>query len=335
MCTRHTLPVYVCATRTVLLSWSLVCNLRYILGVGLCTEIFPILLTAALSSLYGRAVILLSVMQVTPYSLMYHLSFLFTSGGVLTCKGFYFMQLKVSVFSLLLWSNSTVSQFVGHRGKNSLFSSNIKWDLSLSQVSDLFGINPDIICAKQMYIFPFPCGYLVISIPLIKKSIFPPVIFLKQFFLFKKKICLFISGCVGSALLPVGFLQLRRAGATLLAVCGLLIVVASLVGEPGLQARGLQQLWHVGLVVVAHRLSCSVACGIFPDQGSNPCPLHWQADSQPLRHQGSPPPVILNGNFIIYQISIDKESVSGCLASLPLVCESIHHHYAVLIIEVL
>ena len=31
-----------------------------------------------------------------------------------------------------------------------------------------------------------------------------------------------------------------------------------------------------------------MACGIFPDQGSNPRPLHWQADSQPLRHQGSP-----------------------------------------------
>ena len=26
-------------------------------------------------------------------------------------------------------------------------------------------------------------------------------------------------------------------------------------------------------------LSCSEACGIFLDQGSNPCPLHWQADS--------------------------------------------------------
>ena len=25
-----------------------------------------------------------------------------------------------------------------------------------------------------------------------------------------------------------------------------------------------------------------MACGIFPDQGSNPCPLHWQADSQPI-----------------------------------------------------
>ena len=38
-------------------------------------------------------------------------------------------------------------------------------------------------------------------------------------------------------------------------------------------------------VVVAHGPSCSAACGIFPDQGSNLCPLHWQADSQPRRHQ--------------------------------------------------
>ena len=46
---------------------------------------------------------------------------------------------------------------------------------------------------------------------------------------------------------------------------------------------------RAGSVVVAHGPSCSAACGIFPDQGSNPCPLHWQADSQPLHHQGSPP----------------------------------------------
>ena len=45
---------------------------------------------------------------------------------------------------------------------------------------------------------------------------------------------------------------------------------------------------HAGSVIVAHGPSCSVACGIFPDQGSNPCPLHWQADSQLLCHQGSP-----------------------------------------------
>ena len=45
---------------------------------------------------------------------------------------------------------------------------------------------------------------------------------------------------------------------------------------------------RTGSLIVAHGPSCSAACGIFPDQGSNPCPLHWQADSQPLRHQGSP-----------------------------------------------
>ena len=57
------------------------------------------------------------------------------------------------------------------------------------------------------------------------------------------------------------------------AVCGLLIAVASLVAEHGLQSHGLQQLWHVGSAVVAHglqsaasvvvvhRLSCSAACG--------------------------------------------------------------------------
>ena len=31
---------------------------------------------------------------------------------------------------------------------------------------------------------------------------------------------------------------------------------------------------RAGSVVVAHGPSCSAACGIFPDQGSNPCPLH-------------------------------------------------------------
>ena len=45
---------------------------------------------------------------------------------------------------------------------------------------------------------------------------------------------------------------------------------------------------RTGSVIVAHGPSCSAACGIFPDQGSNPCPLHWQTDSQPLHHQGSP-----------------------------------------------
>ena len=41
-------------------------------------------------------------------------------------------------------------------------------------------------------------------------------------------------------------------------------------------------------VVVVHGLRCSTACEIFPDQGLNLCPLHLQADSLPLDHQGSP-----------------------------------------------
>ena len=60
------------------------------------------------------------------------------------------------------------------------------------------------------------------------------------------------------------------------------------------RARGLQQLWllgssfFTGLTVVAHGFRCSAACGIFPDQGLNPCLLHWQAYSLPLNHQRSP-----------------------------------------------
>ena len=45
---------------------------------------------------------------------------------------------------------------------------------------------------------------------------------------------------------------------------------------------------RAGSVIVAHGPSCSAACGIFPDQGPNPRSPPRQADSQPLRHQGSP-----------------------------------------------
>ena len=48
-------------------------------------------------------------------------------------------------------------------------------------------------------------------------------------------------------------------------------------------------LWSTGSIVVAHRFSCSAAYGICPNQGSNPCLLHWQGDSLPLSQQGNPP----------------------------------------------
>jgi len=68
-----------------------------------------------------------------------------------------------------------------------------------------------------------------------------------------------------------------------LAVLGLSLVVAS-VGFSSLQNTCSRR---VDSVVVAHGLSCSTACGIFLDQGLNPCPLHQQADSYPLYHQGN------------------------------------------------
>ena len=40
-------------------------------------------------------------------------------------------------------------------------------------------------------------------------------------------------------------------------------------------------------MVVAQVLNCSMACGIFLNQGWNPCLLSWQVDSLPLSHQGS------------------------------------------------
>ena len=74
--------------------------------------------------------------------------------------------------------------------------------------------------------------------------------------------------------------------------------VAASGGHSSSRCAGLSLSWplllrstgsrRAGSVVVAHGPSCSAACAIFPDQGSNPCPLPWQADPQPLHHQGSP-----------------------------------------------
>ena len=57
---------------------------------------------------------------------------------------------------------------------------------------------------------------------------------------------------------------------------------------------GAQAPGCMGSVVVTNGLICSMACGIFPDQGLNPCPLHCQAESLLLNHQGSPVANILS-----------------------------------------
>ena len=87
----------------------------------------------------------------------------------------------------------------------------------------------------------------------------------------------------------------------LVAVCRLSPVVArgaySSWQGAGFSLWSLLLLWspgsrHTGSDALVHRLSCSAAPGLFPDQGSNLCSLYKQVDSYPLYHQGSPSSVI-------------------------------------------
>ena len=57
----------------------------------------------------------------------------------------------------------------------------------------------------------------------------------------------------------------------------------ALVGQQWLELGGSRALAQYCSL---HSLCCPLACGIFPDQGSNPCLLCWQASSSPLSHQG-------------------------------------------------
>ena len=79
-----------------------------------------------------------------------------------------------------------------------------------------------------------------------------------------------------------------------------------LLPSTGSRVCGLQQLWHLGSVgwLIGSReqgqqLWCTglvaVTCGIYPDQESNQCLLHWQVDSLPVNHQGSP-----SGQFFFF-----------------------------------
>ena len=79
-------------------------------------------------------------------------------------------------------------------------------------------------------------------------------------------------------------------------------MVASFLVEPGLSSAWAsvvvaRELQSTGSIVVVPRFRCSEACGVLPDQGSNLCPLHWQADSYPLCHQGSPHMSLLRNSF--------------------------------------
>ena len=62
----------------------------------------------------------------------------------------------------------------------------------------------------------------------------------------------------------------------------------------GFSCCGAWALGRLGFSNYGHEHTCFMVCGIFPDQESNPRLLRWQADSQPLDHQGNP-----NSSFLI------------------------------------
>ena len=100
----------------------------------------------------------------------------------------------------------------------------------------------------------------------------------------------FIYFCAGSLLL-VGFsLVAVTSCVSLVVVCGLLIEMASCCGAWTVGRMGFSSCstWALEHRLKDCGLSCSAAYGIFPDQGSSPYLLHWQAGSLPLSHQGNP-----------------------------------------------
>ena len=98
------------------------------------------------------------------------------------------------------------------------------------------------------------------------------------------------------------FSSCSERGLLFITVHGLLIAVASL-AEHRLQALSFQQLQHSGSVVAAHRLSCFMECEVFLDRALNSHPLHWQADTYPLYHQGNP---VCEFCFYIFQNTGNK-----------------------------
>ena len=126
-------------------------------------------------------------------------------------------------------------------------------------------------------------------------KIFSPTLLL---FLFYNFICWLIVGCAGSSR-GKGFSLVAGSGRCFLARCTgfssqrLLIAAASLAQEHGLPGAcasvvAVLGLQGTGSEVVELGLSCSEACGIFLNHGSNPCLLYWQADCLPLSCQESP-----------------------------------------------
>ena len=99
------------------------------------------------------------------------------------------------------------------------------------------------------------------------------------FFFFNLLIYLFLA-VLGLRFCARAFSSCGKWGPLFIAVRGPLTIAASLVAEHRLQTLRLSSC--------GSRAQLLHGMWDLPRPGSNPCPLHQQADSQPLRHLGSP-----------------------------------------------
>ena len=114
----------------------------------------------------------------------------------------------------------------------------------------------------------------------------------------------------------------------LMAACRLSLVAVSR-GYSSLQRADFSLWWllllwstgsrHMGSVVASHGLSCPVACGIFPDQGWNLCPLHCRVDSYHWTTREAPKGIFLLNNYLMpatildpWDTSVNKMGKSPC-----------------------
>ena len=105
-------------------------------------------------------------------------------------------------------------------------------------------------------------------------------VFQYSFFFLLSFIYLFLAAVGLIAVLELSLIA-TSGGYSLASVLGLLTAVVCLVAKHG--------LYRAGSVVVAYTDLVALPHWNLPGPGVNQCPLHWQADSQPLDHQGNPP----------------------------------------------
>ena len=103
----------------------------------------------------------------------------------------------------------------------------------------------------------------------LRKYVFVQFFFIIYLFLAALGLCCYVRAFCSCG--KQGLLLLRSMGSR----CGFSSCGLRTSHRSGFSCCGARALGARASVVVACGLSCSTACGIFPDQGSSPCPLHW------------------------------------------------------------